>query len=88
MAVRPKPLIVGLSGGTASGKTTVSKAIISQLESASGVCELISLDMFYRPLSAAQQEQAKADAYNFDHPSTASPPRPFHLPACPHSASP
>lgn len=58
-----KPLLVGVSGGTASGKTTVCRIITEAL----GVnCVLISMDNFYRGLTAEEHE--KAADYNFDHP--------------------
>ena len=58
-----RPLLVGVSGGTASGKTTVCRMITETL----GVnCVLISMDNFYRGLSAEDHE--KVADYNFDHP--------------------
>jgi len=58
--------IIGISGGSASGKTTVSKSIISKL----GVpwVVIISLDSFYKVLSPEQHEEALRGEYNFDHP--------------------
>lgn len=58
--------MIGISGGSASGKTTVSRTIISEL----GVpwVVIISLDSFYKALSQEQHEAAQRGEYNFDHP--------------------
>ncbi|OAY29538.1 uridine kinase-like protein 5 isoform X1 [Manihot esculenta] len=59
-----QPFIIGVAGGTASGKTTVCNMIISQLHD-QGVL-LINQDSFYHSLSHQQLE--KVHEYNFDHP--------------------
>ena len=58
--------IIGLCGGSASGKTTVAKKIISEL----GVpwVIILSLDSFYKVLTHEQHEAACNNEYNFDHP--------------------
>ncbi|XP_059284745.1 uridine kinase-like protein 5 [Lycium ferocissimum] len=58
------PFVIGVAGGTASGKTTVCDMIISQLQNQRVV--LISQEAFYHPLTAQQLE--KVHDYNFDHP--------------------
>ncbi|MCD7449771.1 Uridine kinase-like protein 5 [Datura stramonium] len=58
------PFVIGVAGGTASGKTTVCNMIISQLQNQRVV--LISQEAFYHPLTAKQLE--KVHDYNFDHP--------------------
>lgn len=58
------PFIIGVTGGTASGKTTVCDEIIKRLENKR--IAIISLDSFYRPLS--KQDQENVSSYNFDHP--------------------
>ena len=60
----PKPIIIGVAGGTASGKTTVSKKILEQI----GPDRLAYLehDAYYRDLSHLPLEQRKT--FNFDHP--------------------
>ncbi|XP_073038778.1 uridine kinase-like protein 5 isoform X2 [Primulina eburnea] len=58
------PFIIGVAGGTASGKTTVCDKIISQLHDQRVV--LVNQDAFYRSLSNEQLE--KVHEYNFDHP--------------------
>ncbi|KAJ9152837.1 hypothetical protein P3X46_026352 [Hevea brasiliensis] len=59
-----QPFIIGVAGGTASGKTTVCNMIISQLHD-QGVL-LINQDSFYHSLSNEQLE--RVHEYNFDHP--------------------
>ncbi|KAG8057315.1 hypothetical protein GUJ93_ZPchr0002g24192 [Zizania palustris] len=59
-----QPFVIGVSGGTASGKTTVCDMIIQQLHDHRVV--LVSQDSFYRGLTA--EESAHAQDYNFDHP--------------------
>ncbi|KAK6138394.1 hypothetical protein DH2020_027868 [Rehmannia glutinosa] len=58
------PFIIGVVGGTASGKTTVCNMIISQLQDQRVV--LVNQDAFYRSLSNEQLQ--KVNEYNFDHP--------------------
>ena len=60
------PLIIGVTGGTASGKTTVCSRVKSRLQTP--WVSLISMDSFYRPLTADERAQANAGAYNFDGP--------------------
>lgn len=59
-----KPIIIGVAGGTASGKTTVSRKILETV----GVDHLayIEHDAYYRDLSHLPLEQRKT--FNFDHP--------------------
>ena len=58
--------MIGVCGGSASGKTTVANKIISEL----GVpwVTLLSMDSFYKVLNEKQHEQAALNEYNFDHP--------------------
>ncbi|KAL8475354.1 hypothetical protein ACS0TY_028145 [Phlomoides rotata] len=58
------PFIIGVAGGTASGKTTVCDLIISQLHDQRVV--LVNQDAFYRSLNNEQLK--KVSEYNFDHP--------------------
>ncbi|KAL9157390.1 hypothetical protein ABFS82_08G002400 [Erythranthe guttata] len=58
------PFIIGVAGGTASGKTTVCDMIISQLHDQRVV--LVNQDAFYRSLTNEQLQ--KVSEYNFDHP--------------------
>lgn len=59
-----KPFIIGVAGGTASGKTTVCEKIIEQLRDKRAT--IISQDCFYRGLTPDQIESVAS--YNFDHP--------------------
>jgi len=56
--------LIGIGGGTASGKTSVCRAVVKQL----GLpwVQILSMDCFYRPLT--ESERANVDDYNFDHP--------------------
>lgn len=47
-----KPYLIGISGGSASGKTTVAQKIFKELSS-TGLkdCVLISMDSYYKELS-------------------------------------
>jgi uridine kinase len=59
-------LVIGLCGGSASGKTTVAKKIIEQLNVK--WVSLLSMDSFYKALSEEMHELANRNEYNFDHP--------------------
>uniref|UniRef100_A0A8C1QD31 Uridine-cytidine kinase n=1 Tax=Cyprinus carpio TaxID=7962 RepID=A0A8C1QD31_CYPCA len=58
--------VIGLCGGSASGKTTVANKIIEALDVPWVV--LLSMDSFYKVLSKEEQELAARNEYNFDHP--------------------
>lgn len=59
-----KPLIIGLAGGTGSGKTTVANRILEKLDSQRVV--VLQHDSYYKDLS---KHGGKApDQINFDHP--------------------
>ncbi len=61
-----KPYIIGIGGGTSSGKTTVAKEIIKNIDEES--IAYLSYDNYYRDLSNLNpQERSKI---NFDHPSS------------------
>ncbi|CAN7089448.1 unnamed protein product [Brassica rapa subsp. narinosa] len=59
-----QPFVIGVAGGTASGKTTVCDMIMSQLHDQRVV--LVNQDSFYHSLSA--EKLKKVHEYNFDHP--------------------
>ncbi|KAJ7538685.1 hypothetical protein O6H91_11G059400 [Diphasiastrum complanatum] len=59
-----QPFVIGVAGGTASGKTTVCNMIIQQLHDHRVV--LVNQDSFYRGLT--QEEMEYVSEYNFDHP--------------------
>uniref|UniRef100_A0A8D3DN72 Uridine-cytidine kinase n=1 Tax=Scophthalmus maximus TaxID=52904 RepID=A0A8D3DN72_SCOMX len=58
--------VIGLCGGSASGKTTVARKIIEALDVPWVV--LLSMDSFYKVLSPEQQTRAASNDFNFDHP--------------------
>ncbi len=61
-------LVVGIAGGSGSGKTTISKKIIAHLNQnlKSESTLLFQLDHYYRDL--ASFSQAEREQVNFDHP--------------------
>jgi len=59
--------VVGVAGGSASGKTSVAKAILAQLPKVPWV-GIVSQDSFYKSLSRAQSKLAFENNYDFDHP--------------------
>ncbi|CAH9115706.1 unnamed protein product [Cuscuta europaea] len=63
-SVHKQPFVIGVSGGTASGKTTVCDMIIQQLHDHRVV--LVNQDSFYRGLTP--EELKHVHEYNFDHP--------------------
>ncbi|XP_076258910.1 uridine-cytidine kinase isoform X2 [Rhynchophorus ferrugineus] len=67
------PFLIGVAGGTASGKSTVCKRIMEKLGQAEVdskqrqvVC--ISQDSFYRELTPSEISKAERGQFNFDHP--------------------
>lgn len=61
-----KPFIIGVCGGTASGKSTVCEYIATHL--AGEDVGVIPSDAFYRPLSSEEKERAYKQDFNFDAP--------------------
>uniref|UniRef100_A0A1D1YKA6 Uridine kinase-like protein 4 n=2 Tax=Anthurium amnicola TaxID=1678845 RepID=A0A1D1YKA6_9ARAE len=59
-----QPFVIGVSGGAASGKTTVCDMIIEQLRDQRVV--LVNQNSFYHSLS--EEELTRVHEYNFDHP--------------------
>ncbi|KAK9810102.1 hypothetical protein WJX72_004944 [[Myrmecia] bisecta] len=63
------PFVIGVAGGTASGKTSVCDRIIRQLNSELTADEGLlnmSMDSFYRDLTPSEQKDIAN--FNFDHP--------------------
>jgi uridine kinase len=58
-----KPLLIGVAGGSGSGKTTVAKAIDEAVGFAS---VLIDMDAYYK--DQANMTMAERHAVNYDHP--------------------
>ncbi|GMT25116.1 hypothetical protein PFISCL1PPCAC_16413, partial [Pristionchus fissidentatus] len=61
-----KPFVIGICGGSASGKTTVAEAIIEKLEVP--WVTILSMDSFYKVLNEEQKKSAHDSNFNFDHP--------------------
>lgn len=59
-----KPLIIGIAGGTGSGKTTVARKLAEALSEAS--VAFVEMDAYYRDFSALTLEQLHQ--VNWDHP--------------------
>ena len=58
------PLVIGIAGGSGSGKTTVTNAIIAAVGAAQ--VALLQQDSYYRDFGALSPEQRLA--INWDHP--------------------
>lgn len=61
-----EPFVIGICGGSASGKTTVAQKIIESLDVP--WVTLLSMDCFYKILNEKQHDAAERNEYNFDHP--------------------
>lgn len=59
-----RPIIIGVTGGSGSGKTTVSKAIYNELHGEA--IQIITQDTYYNDQSSMTMEERKA--VNYDHP--------------------
>ena len=62
-----RPFIIPITGGSASGKTTVAQAIIAQLRDAHFSVESLCADEFYLPYRPSLVEPTPAD-HDFDSP--------------------
>lgn len=62
--MKRKPLIIGVAGGTASGKTTIANAILASINHPQMV--MIQHDAYYR--DASHLPLAERAKINFDHP--------------------
>jgi uridine kinase len=58
--------LIGIAGGSASGKTSVSLSILQTLSVPWVV--LLSMDSFYKVLTPEQKLLASKNEYDFDHP--------------------
>jgi uridine kinase len=64
MPSRVTPIIIGIAGGTGSGKTTVANVILERV--GTGRIALLAHDAYYRDLR--DLPRAQRDIINFDHP--------------------
>ncbi|MBX3226321.1 MAG: uridine kinase [Labilithrix sp.] len=58
------PLVIGIAGGSGSGKSTISRAVLAALPAGRGV--LLQQDHYYR--SQAHLSESDRAAVNYDHP--------------------
>uniref|UniRef100_A0A673FE62 uridine/cytidine kinase n=1 Tax=Sinocyclocheilus rhinocerous TaxID=307959 RepID=A0A673FE62_9TELE len=70
---RHRPFLIGVSGGTASGKSTVCAKIMellgqNKVDHHQRKVTIVSQDSFYRVLTPEQKAKALKGQYNFDHP--------------------
>jgi len=59
-----QPLVIGLAGGTGSGKTSVTRSILRSLDGSN--VQVIQHDSYYKDISAYGDKTP--DQINFDHP--------------------
>ncbi|XP_048245325.1 uridine-cytidine kinase 2-like [Haliotis rufescens] len=69
----PRPFLIGVAGGTASGKSSVCAKIMDQLGQAavdhkSRQVVIVCQDSFYRNLTPDEGKRANKGEFNFDHP--------------------
>ena len=62
--MRPSPIVIGLAGGTGSGKTTVANIILQRV--GAGRIAYVPHDAYYRSFS--DLPHAERDLINWDHP--------------------
>jgi len=67
------PFMIGVAGGTASGKSTVCSTLVdklgqSEVNAKEKQVVILSQDSFYRELSPAEAAKAMKGTFNFDHP--------------------
>ncbi|XP_076320843.1 uridine-cytidine kinase 2-B-like [Tachypleus tridentatus] len=73
-ALRMKtPFLIGVAGGTASGKSTVCRKIVEKLDQDSVIDSQrqvinVSQESFYKELTEEEKSLAYKGMYNFDHP--------------------
>lgn len=68
-----QPFLIGVSGGTASGKSSVCSKIVqllgqNEVDHRQKQVVMLSQDSFYKVLTAEQQAKALKGQFNFDHP--------------------
>jgi len=65
---KKSPFLIGVAGGTASGKSTVCEKIMEKLGSGSDQVMILSQESFYRELTVHEIARARQGMFNFDHP--------------------
>ena len=69
---KKQPFLIGVSGGTASGKTSVCKKVQEMVieNEVGSELKMITLcqDSFYKEFTPSERELVKQGLYNFDHP--------------------
>ncbi|XP_069497179.1 uridine-cytidine kinase 2 [Ambystoma mexicanum] len=68
-----QPFLIGVSGGTASGKSSVCSKIVqllgqNEVDHRQKQVVMLSQDSFYKVLTAEQKTKALKGQFNFDHP--------------------
>ncbi|KAI3369104.1 hypothetical protein L3Q82_026070 [Scortum barcoo] len=68
-----QPFLIGVAGGTASGKSSVCSKIMemlgqNEIDHHQRQVAILSQDSFYRVLTAEQKAKALKGQFNFDHP--------------------
>ncbi|XP_076797662.1 uridine-cytidine kinase 2 isoform X2 [Arvicanthis niloticus] len=68
-----EPFLIGVSGGTASGKSSVCAKIVqllgqNEVDYHQKQVVILSQDSFYRVLTSEQKAKALKGQFNFDHP--------------------
>ncbi|XP_058493922.1 uridine-cytidine kinase 2-A [Solea solea] len=72
-SLSPRPFLIGVSGGTASGKSSVCSKIMEllgqdEMDQQQRQVIILSQDSFYRVLTTEQKTRALKGQFNFDHP--------------------
>ncbi|KAG7228942.1 hypothetical protein INR49_008720 [Caranx melampygus] len=70
---RRQPFLIGVAGGTASGKSSVCSRIMellgqNEIDHHQRQVAILSQDSFYRVLTPEQKAKALKGQFNFDHP--------------------
>jgi len=63
-----RPTFIGITGGTASGKTTICKTVVDKLNLDKKSLTILDADLFYKEPSPENIELAKKGQFNMDHP--------------------
>ncbi|PAA89156.1 hypothetical protein BOX15_Mlig001334g1 [Macrostomum lignano] len=66
-----RTILIGVAGGSSSGKTSVCERIMQQLSGPgqlSSRVDMLSMSSFYRRLTDEERKAAQAGLFNFDHP--------------------